>query len=301
MAFFGVCYSPYHFSTNPPPNNEPTAATVDADMKAIRDRGFTHVRTYGVADGNKWNVDKATKYNLTLGLGVWVFHDSLPNTKAQIDEALRQAQSAAKSYNRTLSFDLVIGNELDRPESGNPPPTLVRDAMTYAQGQLANHPELKARVTTCFTGTVLEHTGAKWAYIVQACDTVVYLTVYPWYGQKYNYDHGGTPFDPGNIDKQMHYSWDHGLKNVVMWARKQVVIAEIGWPSAGYAGTSVPNEKTNYGVTKNWVSVSHQYNNNTIPAFDTYWFEMFDEPWKTNEGAWGRHWGIDDNDRNPKW
>ena len=27
-------------------------------------------------------------------------------------------------------------------------------------------------------------------------------------------------------------------------------------------------------------------------AFDTYWFEMFDEPWKTAEGAWGSHWGL---------
>jgi exo-beta-1,3-glucanase (GH17 family) len=58
---------------------------------------------------------------------------------------------------------------------------------------------------------------------------------------------------------------------------KQVVNAEIGWPSEGGRETSVANEKTNYEVTKKWVSGT----NPLRMSFDTYWFEMFDEPWKT--------------------
>ena len=26
-------------------------------------------------------------------------------------------------------------------------------------------------------------------------------------------------------------------------------------------------------------------------SFIPYWFEMFDEPWKSNEGGQGPHWG----------
>ncbi len=73
---------------------------------------------------------------------------------------------------------------------------------------------------------------------------------------------------------------------------KEVVIAEIGWPSdggdAGHKPTTVENERINYGVTKEWVSGKGR----TGLIFETYWFEMFDEPWKTNEGPWGPHWGL---------
>ena len=299
MAFFGVCYSPYRIGSPDtwPSGQQPTADTVGADMATIAKRGFTHIRTYGVDKGNQWNVDKATQHNLTLGLGVWVgASDSVSTINAQIDAALRQAQTAANRYNRLLSLDLVVGNELDLVK---PQPARIQESMKYARDQLPSYNRLKARVTTCFTGAVLEHTGSQWAYIVKDCQEVVYLTVYPWYGQKYNYDHGGTPFKPGNIDLQMQYSWDHGLRNTINWAGKKVVIAEIGWPSDGYAGTSVPDEQTNYGVTKKWVSTSHQYNG-TIPPFDTYWFEMFDEPWKTAEGPWGRHWGLYTSGDNPQ-
>ena len=89
-----------------------------------------------------------------------------------------------------------------------------------------------------------------------ACNTVVYLTVYPWYG-------GAAP---NNIDPQMQW-----------------VIAEIGWPSAGGRETSVANEATNYAVTKKWVSGV----NSLGMAFDTFWFEMFDEPWKDGGGCPG--------------
>ena len=78
-----------------------------------------------------------------------------------------------------------------------------------------------------------------------------------------------------------------------------VVIAEIGWPSAGKPewNTTIPSERLNYNVTKKWVSGA----NSLGRAFDTYWFEMFDEPWKTNEGPFGPYFGLYDKDANPKW
>ena len=76
------------------------------------------------------------------------------------------------------------------------------------------------------------------------------------------------------------------------------MIAEIGWPSDGAPNwkTSVANEKLNYATTKTWVSGQNSLNR----AFDTYWFEMFDEPWKTKEGPWGPHWGLYTAGDNPQ-
>src|SRR5438445_1788342 len=124
MAFFGVCYSPYH-RTNAPPPNGVTEADVNADMNIIAACKFTHIRTYGVDGGNQWNVDKATKYKLKLALGVWVTPNNLPATQAQIDQALSQAYNAALKYQTLVGVDLVIGNEVDR-----------RDVVVYSPGDI---------------------------------------------------------------------------------------------------------------------------------------------------------------------
>src|SRR4029077_15414138 len=104
MAFFGVCYSPFH-RTNAAPPNGVTEADVDADMSIIASRKFTHIRTYGVDGGNQWNVDKATKYKLKLALGVWVTPNNLPATQAQIYKALSQARNAAMKYVTRVEVD----------------------------------------------------------------------------------------------------------------------------------------------------------------------------------------------------
>ena len=220
MAFFGVCYSPYHRTNTFPPGGV-TEPGVDADMQIIS-RKFTHIRTYGVDGGNQWNVDKATKYKLTLALGVWVTPNNLPATQAQIDQALSQAQSAGNKYGTRLTLDLVIGNEVNRQDVGVYKPDLIRTAMQYAKAKVPGYPAVSAGVTTCFSGTVLQNPNSEWLPVVDECNTVAYLTVYPWYG-------GAAP---GNIDPQMQWSWNNGLKQV-RERGKQVVIAEIGWPSAG--------------------------------------------------------------------
>jgi exo-beta-1,3-glucanase (GH17 family) len=123
---------------------------------------------------------------------------------------------------------------------------------------------------------------------------VVYLTVYPWYADK--------PIPPNNIDEQMQWSWNNGLKQAVDM-KKTVVIAEIGWPSAGGPSnrgvTSPANMKTNFDTTKKWLGNSPR--NNIDKAFDAFWFEMFDEPWKTiGEGHYGVHWGWYNTNRTKK-
>ena len=85
----------------------------------------------------------------------------------------------------------------------------------------------------------------------------------------------------------MKWSYDHEMKQVEAWG-KQVVIGEIGWPGAGGRETSVENEKLNFGVTNAWAVGKNPLNK----PDEAFWFEMFDEPWKTEEGPWGPHWGL---------
>jgi exo-beta-1,3-glucanase (GH17 family) len=79
-----------------------------------------------------------------------------------------------------------------------------------------------------------------------------------------------------------------------------VVIAEIGWPSEGLSPwTTVDYEKSNYAVTRKWLA-THPWNKGNT-AFDAYWFEMFDEPWKyAPDAPWEPHFGLYTSGDNPQ-
>ena len=74
-----------------------------------------------------------------------------------------------------------------------------------------------------------------------------------------------------------------------------VVIGEIGWPSGtDNNGTKTArenpvNEGINFKASLRWVDGKNFLNK----AYNSFWFEMFDEPWKKNEPKGvGPSWGI---------
>ncbi|SEP50112.1 Exo-beta-1,3-glucanase, GH17 family [Rhodospirillales bacterium URHD0017] len=311
MTYFGVCYSPYRIGSDSDWEGKVTPATVEADMNNIVKMGFTHIRTYAVHNGNQWNVEKALAHKLKFALGVWMrglkHSDWETWNKEQIDFALKQVKLSANGA--PIALDLVIGNEVDRDDNDIYTAEIISKAMAYAKQQRQAVPNLKARVTTCFSGTVAADTRtSQWTNIIQKeCEEVVYLTVYPWYGQGDQWEKRSTPMNPNNIDPQMAWSFNEGgIRNVTQWAFKEVVIAEIGWPSAGKPkwatkdwSATPQNEKANLATTRTWFAKNNWNKGNT--PFSAYWFSMFDEPWKTAEGTQGPHWGVLDKDGNPKW
>jgi exo-beta-1,3-glucanase (GH17 family) len=276
MAFFGVCYSPYRQETTPPPHPVPENQ-VNADIRQIADAGFKCIRTYsqgGTTDGNIWNVAAAAKHGLKVALGVWIVPDNDALNKKRIDTAWAELQA-----HPSAAMHLVIGNEVNRTDVGVYKPGDVLKAVQYAIATRPNYSSVPANtyVTVCFSGTVLQNASSPWQGVVEACESVVYLTVYPWYGGA----------QPNNIDANMAWSWSNGMQQVAALGKK-VIIAEIGWPSAGGRETSIANQQTNYKTTRKWVSGQNTLN----MSFDTFWFEMYDEPWKTAEGSWGPYWGL---------
>ncbi len=297
MPYFGVCYSPYHRKSGLPPYDV-APEEVDADMAMMKAKGITHIRTYAASAGNSHNVEKAGKYGLKVGLGIWIPDNTQNNSL--VDEAVSQAandRDANPGANTVM--ELVIGNEVNRTDDKKPlDADVILGYMQYAKQQLQASQLSNVRVTSCFSGTVLQYpdsgSAAVWGNVIDHCDGPVYLTVYPWYAKK----NEGAP-QPNNIKGNMDWSWDNGLKQMVARGKK-IVIAEIGWPSAGgdlnHSPTSVENESINYQTTKKFLSGA------TAPywALDTFWFAMFDESWKKAEGPWGPHWGLYTSGANPQ-
>ena len=76
---------------------------------------------------------------------------------------------------------------------------------------------------------------------------------------------------------------------------KRIMIAEFGWPSAGYnLGKAVPGRFEQATVLRNFVSRADAI------GVDYNIVEGIDRPWKYFEGGVGPYWGILNNDGEPK-
>jgi cellulose synthase/poly-beta-1,6-N-acetylglucosamine synthase-like glycosyltransferase len=76
---------------------------------------------------------------------------------------------------------------------------------------------------------------------------------------------------------------------------KRIVIAEFGWPSAGYnRGPAEPGHAEQAIVIRNFVARAEAL------GIDYNIIEAFDQPWKVAEGSVGRYWGLFDTSRTAK-
>ncbi len=211
---------------------------------------------------------------------------------AEIDIAI----AAIKAHPSSVMC-LVIGNETDRYGPGFVDPSVVAGYMDYAHSKL-NAEGLLLSLTSCITGGGADSTGGSGAAqvyarpILQKCKElnkphhqVILLNIYPYYGNG----------QAGNIADNMKWSYEHGMNNAENNFGLEVMIGEIGWPTGtNNNGTStsrenVANAETNFKTTLKWVDGENYLNQ----AYNSFWFEMFDEPWKTNEpNGVGPSWGI---------
>ena len=80
-----------------------------------------------------------------------------------------------------------------------------------------------------------------------------------------------------------------------MYPGKRIVIAEFGWPSAGYnLKDANPGRLEQAIVLRDFVSRADAY------GIDYNIIEAIDQPWKTAEGSVGAYWGIFDSSRHMK-
>ncbi len=76
---------------------------------------------------------------------------------------------------------------------------------------------------------------------------------------------------------------------------KRIVIAEFGWPSAGYNFHNAnPGRMEQAEVLRDFVTRAEAY------GIDYNIVEGIDQPWKTMEGGVGPYWGLFDAARQPK-
>lgn len=288
-SFMGICYSPYHQEASKLFGSY-TQDDVKADMELIA-QNFSYIRTYTVQYANQYNVQEANAQGLQVALGAWIFDSGTskgtisPDTQNEIATVIQQASQ----YPDTVKC-IVIGNEIDIPKGTTSyTPSQVATAIAYAKTERAKYSNIAhIPITTCTTGAAPGN--ADWKCVFDKCETYLFMTIYPYYAP--------SP-DAGDIKPNMQYSYNTSFKPTVDTLKLTPIIAEIGWPSEDedHKYATVDDEKLNFYTTYDWINGKNIY----CTRYVSFWFEMFDEPWKGSGDPNNReaNWGLYNSGASP--
>src|SRR5579863_4715092 len=256
-----VSYSPFKDSSHPDTGPRPTAEQIRADLAAIAP--YTRaIRTYSATGGAELVPPIAAEFGLKVTVGAWIDKDQARNQRE-----IASALNLARHYNNVDA--IVVGNETTlRAEM------TVPDLIKLIQSVKRSSP---VPVTTGEIWTVwMDHPE-----LASAVDFIAAHILPYWEGfdSSHAVDHTIEFYDKL---RQMHPG-------------KRIVIAEFGWPSAGYNfHQAEPGRFEQAMVIRDFVNRAQAY------GIDYNIVEAIDQPWKTMEGGVGPYWGLFDAARQPK-
>jgi exo-beta-1,3-glucanase (GH17 family)/cellulose synthase/poly-beta-1,6-N-acetylglucosamine synthase-like glycosyltransferase len=256
-----VSYSPFKDSAHPDYGPRPTAEQIRADLAAIAP--YTRaIRTYSATNGAELIPPIAAEFGLKVTVGAWIDKDQARN-----EREIASALSLARHYSNVDA--IVVGNETTlRAEMSVP------DLIKLIQKVKRSSP---VPVTTGEIWTVwIDHPE-----LASAVDFIAAHILPYWEGFSAStaVDHTIEFYDKL---RQMHPG-------------KRIVIAEFGWPSAGYNyHDAVPGRMQQAQVLRDFVNRAESY------GIDYNIVEAIDQPWKTMEGGVGPYWGLFNADRQAK-
>lgn len=213
---------------------------------------FKWIRPYSMSAGLENVPAIAKSYGLKVAAASWISNDLKANT-AEINALIA-------SCNANLVDVAVVGSEV-----------LRRGQLTDAQmiGYINQVKATGVKVTTSDTWSMLVAHPS----VIAACDEV-WANFYPFWE--------GASIDQAMALLQADYN---RLKSVA--GGKRIVIAETGWPSEGDQNLSAVASPQN--AAKYFVDFITWANTQKV---DYFYFEAFDEGWKTSRKPIGPHWGI---------
>jgi len=251
---YGFSYSPYTQSGQNPNYGTVISETQIRNHLSMIQPYTQWIRTYGTTNGLEHVGKIAHEMNLQVAAQAWLSKDEVSNQQ-QITNLI----NIGKNNEADL---LIVGSEV-----------LLRGDLT--ETQLINYINTVKtavpgiQVTTADTyGELLAHPN-----VMAVCD-VIMVHYYPFWE--------GVGLDDAVYKINL---WHQQVLSAA--GSKSVIVGETGWPSAGNTiGSAVPSVENAQAYFINFVSWARVTNTPYM------YFEVFDEPWKTSEGAVGPHWGV---------
>jgi exo-beta-1,3-glucanase (GH17 family) len=258
QKLYCLSYAPFHGRQTPlDPTTHVSAAQIDRDLGQLA--GLTDcVRTYSTDYGLDQIAGIAAKHGLKVIQGLWL--SSNPATNAtEIDRAV----ALARRYPGTIQA-VVVGNEV-----------LLRGEM--AAGDLANTIRaVKARVSVPVTYADVWEFWLRNPQLATAADFVT-IHILPYWEDF-----------PIAADQAAAHVAAIRRRVVNAFPGKEVLIGEVGWPSAGRMREgALPSPANQARVIQDVLALAAR------EKFHVNVIEAYDQPWKRAfEGTVGGHWGL---------
>src|SRR5438309_6704110 len=256
-----VSYAPFEGTAHPDVDNIPSVEKIRADMKKLATLTRA-IRLYSSTGGVELVPPIAAEFGLKVTVGAWIDKNSDRNDR-EIDAAINLAKRNSNVIGVVVGNETVFRGEQKVDELIGLIKKVKKSVnVPVTTGEIWNiwrdNPELASSVDF-----IAAHVLPYWENFTdkQAVDQAVYL--YGLLRDKF----------PG----------------------KRIVIAEFGWPSAGYnLRNAEPGTFEQASVLRNFVTraeaIGMEYNI----------VEAIDQPWKFFEGGVGPYWGILNAAREPK-
>ncbi|MBN9014201.1 MAG: glycosyltransferase, partial [Rhizobiales bacterium] len=256
-----VSYAPFDGSGHPDVDNIPTAAKIRADMKVLAPLTRA-VRLYSSTGGVELVPPIANEVGIKVTVGAWI--------DKHVDRNERELQAAVELAKHNSNVNgIVVGNEtIYRADQK------VDDLIKLIQ-------RVKSQVNVPVTTGEIWNIWLEHPELASSVDFIAAHILPYWEGFS-----AGQAVDQALIIYQ---------KLREAFPGKRIVIAEFGWPSAGYnLKNAVPGPFEQAVVLRNFVtraeSIGMEYNI----------VEAIDQPWKYFEGGVGPYWGVLNASREPK-
>jgi exo-beta-1,3-glucanase (GH17 family)/cellulose synthase/poly-beta-1,6-N-acetylglucosamine synthase-like glycosyltransferase len=259
-----VSYSPYTRSQHPDYGDRPTPEQIRADLK-ILSRYTQAIRTYSTTGGGELIPAIAAEFGLKVTLGIWI-----NKNEARNEREIQAAVALARRYSNINA--IVVGNEtIYRGEKSID--ELIRIIQRVKR-------QVQVPVTTGEIWSVwYDHKQA--VELASAVDFIAAHILPYW--------EGASAEQTVNLTIEIYDKLRRAHPG------KRVVIAEFGWPSAGYnMHAARPGRIEQQLVLRDFIKRAE------ANGIDYNIVEAFDQPWKTNEGSVGMYWGMFDAARAPK-
>jgi exo-beta-1,3-glucanase (GH17 family) len=253
-----VSYAPFRGSQTPfDPDIRIPAAQIDEDLSQLA-KITDCVRTYSDDQGVEQVPAIAAKYGLKVLQGIW-----LSGQAAKDDVQIKAGVALAKRYPDTIRA-LVVGNEV-----------LLRGEMSG--------PHLAATIRAVKSQVAVPVTYADvwefWLRNPEVAATVDFVTIHilP-YWEDFPVPAAQAATHVEAIRRQV----------AAAFPGKDIVIGEVGWPSAGRMREgALPSPANQARVIQDVLALAKREN------FKVNVIESYDAPWKrASEGTVGGHWGL---------
>jgi exo-beta-1,3-glucanase (GH17 family)/glycosyltransferase involved in cell wall biosynthesis len=267
-----VTYAASVDSAYPGTAQRPTPEQIRADLKAIAP--YTKaIRLYSSTGGAELVPPIAAEFGLKVTAGAWIEEDKdtagdwIEKNRERNEREIRSALELAR-HNSNVNA-IVVGNETSIHTNMS-----VEELIALIQNVKRQSP---VPVTTGETWMVwIDHPE-----LASAVDFIGAHILPYWDG-----------FDASRAADQTIESYDKLRR---MHPGKRIVIAEFGWPSAGYNMLDAnPGRMEQAAVIRDFVHRAEAY------GIDYNIVEAIDQPWKTAEGGVGPYWGLFDASRDAK-